>query len=149
MIHLFLYYNQAEKHKENADKKINEHKHTILPFRRSQRFADIENVDEEMDIAHDDVQMGTSDENAKIDVTPTDVLPDIGHLDEQPDEHHKENPLESTMPPHTIVVVPIVLDEIGGSTKNIDGGSREDVPTTIKRQRLSQTLCRSIEKKEK
>ena len=102
-----------------------------------------------MDIAHDDVQMSTADDNAKIDVTPTDVLPDIGHPDEQPDEHHKENPLESTMPPHTTVVVPIILDEIGGSTKDIDGGSREDVPTTIKRQRLSQTLYRSTEKKAK
>ena len=100
-----------------------------------------------MDIAHDDVQMGTSDDNAKIDVTPIDVLLDIGHPDEQPDEHHKENPLESIVPPHTIVTVPFVLDEIGGSTKNIDGGSREDVPTTVKRQRLSQTLYRSIEKK--
>ena len=71
MIHLFLYYRQAEKHKENADKKTNEHKHTMLPVRRSQRFFDIENADEEMDIAHDDVQMSTADDNAKIYVTPT------------------------------------------------------------------------------
>ena len=129
--------------------KKNEHKHTIFPVCRSQQFADIENANEEMDIAQNNVQMSTTDDNAKIDITPTNVLPDIGHLDEQPDEHHKENPLESTVPPHTRVAAPIVLDEIGGSTKNIDGGSREDVPTTIKRQRLSQTLYRSIEKKEK
>ena len=45
--------------------------------------------------------------------------------------------------------MPIVLDEIGGSTKNIDGGSREDVPTTIKRQRLSQYLYISTKKKAK